>query len=322
MVDLEDIRAAREVVYGALGRTPLLRSTTLGERAGVDAYLKAENLQRTGSFKTRGATVRVSHLNAAERARGLVAVSAGNHAQAVAYAASAAGVRATVVMPETAPRAKVEASRGYGAEVVLHGTVYDAFDKADELSRERGLVYVHPFDDPHIIAGQGSVGLEILEDLPDVDAIVVCVGGGGLIAGIATAVKSLRPGTRVIGVEPTGAACVAAGLRQGSAHFLDAVTTIADGLATPTSGDLVLEHLRAYVDDMVLVDDEEIVEGMRFLLQRAKLLAEPAGAAAVAAVLAGKVDLPPGGRVAVTVSGGNIDLGRLSQYLEHGPPDA
>lgn len=315
MVTLEDIRAAREVVYGALSRTPLLRSTTLGDRTGTRAFLKAECLQRTGSFKTRGATVRVAHLTPEERKRGLVAVSAGNHAQAIAYAATAAGVRSTVVMPETAPRAKVEASRGYGAEVILHGTVYDAFDRAEELRRERGLVYVHPFDDPHIIAGQGTVGLEIVEDLPDVDAVVVCVGGGGLIAGIATAVKALRPGVRVVGVEPTGAACVTEGLARGGAVFLDRVDTIADGLATPTTGDLVLEHVRAYVDEIVLVDDAEIVAGIGFLLERAKLLAEPAGAAATAALLAGKVDLPEGARVAVTVSGGNIDISRLCQLL-------
>ncbi len=315
MVTLEDIRAAREVVYGPLSRTPLLRSTTLGERTGTRAFLKAECLQRTGSFKTRGATVRVAHLTAEERERGLVAVSAGNHAQAIAFAATAAGVRSTVVMPETAPRAKVEASRRYGAEVILHGTVYDAFDKAEELRRERGLVYVHPFDDPHIIAGQGTVGVEIVEDLPDLDAVVVCVGGGGLIAGIATAVKALRPGVRVVGVEPTGAACVTEGLARGEAVFLDGVDTIADGLATPTTGELVLEHVRAYVDDIVLVDDAEIVAGIGFLLERAKLLAEPAGAAATAALLAGKVDLPEGSRVAVTVSGGNIDITRLCQYL-------
>lgn len=315
MVTLEDIRAAREVVYGPLSRTPLLRSTTLGERTGTRAFLKAECLQRTGSFKTRGATVRVAHLTTEARERGLVAVSAGNHAQAIAFAATAAGVRSTVVMPETAPRAKVEASRRYGAEVILHGTVYDAFDKAEELRRERGLVYVHPFDDPHIIAGQGTVGLEIVEDLPDLDAVVVCVGGGGLIAGIATAVKALRPGVRVVGVEPTGAACVTEGLARGEAVFLDRVDTIADGLATPTTGDLVLEHVRAYVDDIVLVDDAEIVAGIGFLLERAKLLAEPAGAAATAALLAGKVDLPEGSRVAVTVSGGNIDITRLCQHL-------
>ncbi len=200
--------------------------------------------------------------------------------------------------------------------MVLHGTVFDAFQKADELKRERGLVYVHPFDDPYIIAGQGSVGLEILEDLPDLDAVVVCVGGGGLIAGVATAIKCSRPEVRVIGVEPTGAPCVTVGLERGRAVMLERVDTIADGLATPTTGDLVLEHVRAYVDDIVLVDDDEIVAGMGFLLERAKLLAEPAGAAATAALLAGKVSLPKGSRVAVTVSGGNIDIGKLCTHLE------
>lgn len=316
MVQLQDILDARSIIHGRVLRTPLLSSTTLGTLTGSDAWLKAENLQKTGSFKVRGALNRIEHLTSEEKERGLVAVSAGNHAQALAYTATLAGAHSTVVMPESAPRTKVEASRAYGAEVVLHGSVFDAFEKAEELRRERDLVFIHPFDDPHIIAGQGTVGLEILEDLPETDVVVVPAGGGGLVAGIATALKALRPRSRVHAVEPEGAACVTAGLEAGRAVRLERVRTIADGLATPTSGDLVLEHVRRHVDDVVLVSDDEIVRAMKFLLERAKLLAEPAGAAAVAALLAGKVACRPGARVVAVVSGGNIDLGQLAQFMK------
>lgn len=315
MITIADIRAAQEAIHGPVLRTPMLSSNTLGRRTGYTVFLKAENLQKTGSFKTRGALNKVRHLSPEAKERGLIAVSAGNHAQAVAYAATAAGVASTVVMPEAAPIAKVEASRTYGAEIILHGSFFDAFERCEVIRRDRDLVFVHPFDDEHIIAGQGTVGLEIVEDFPDVDAVLVCVGGGGLIAGIATAVKSLRPATRVIGVEPVGAACLTAGLEAGRPVQLERVRTIADGLATPSTGEVVLEHVNRYVDDVVLVTDEEMIEAIRFLLERVKLLAEPAGAAAVAALLAGKIDLPAGARVAVTISGGNMDLGKLPDFL-------
>ena len=315
MIDLTHIEAARTRIGDRLRRTPLLPSTTLGERTGTGAWLKAENLQKTGSFKTRGTLNKMGHLSPAERERGVVTVSAGNHAQALAYAATRAGVACTVVMPASAPRSKVEASRGYGAEVVLHGTVFEAFDRAEELRRERGLVFVHPFDDPHIIAGQGTVGLEILEELPGVDVVVVPTGGGGLVAGVATATKAARPGARIVAVEPEGAASLSAGLAAGRPIRLDGIDTIADGLGAPMTGELVLEHVRAYVDGVLLVSDEEIVAGMRFLLERCKLLAEPAGAAAVAALLAGKVAARPGASVVAVVSGGNTDLGRLRELL-------
>ncbi|HUH12447.1 MAG TPA: threonine/serine dehydratase [Longimicrobiales bacterium] len=315
MIDLKSIEEARAVLGERVLRTPLLSSTTLGERTGTEAWLKAENLQKTGSFKTRGTLNKIEHLDPSERERGLVAVSAGNHAQALAYAATRAGVRSTVVMPESAPKSKVEASRGYGAEVVLHGSVFDAFDRAEELRRERDLVFVHPFEDPHIIAGQGTVGLEILEDLPEVDAVVVPAGGGGLVAGVATAIKAVRPGARVLAVEPEGAACVTAGLKAGQPVRLERVHTIADGLGSPVTGALVLEHVRARVDEVLLVSDEEIVTAMRFLLERCKLLVEPAGAAAVAAMLAGKVDVPRGAVTVAVLSGGNTDLTQLRQFL-------
>ncbi len=315
MVTLEQVRQARRAIRDRVHHTPLLSSSTLGQRTGTNAWMKAECLQRTGSFKTRGALNKVRSLSEREKSCGLIAVSAGNHAQAVAFAATAAGVRSTVVMPEAAPTSKVEASRRYGAEVILHGTFATAFEKAEELQRERGLCFVHPFEDEQIIAGQGTVGLEIIEDLPDVDLVVVPVGGGGLISGIATAVKNLRPNARVVGVEPTGAPSVTEALKAGHPVDLPDISTIADGLAAPHTGELVLQHVREYVDDVVLVTDEQLEEAIIFLLERGKLMLEPAGAAAVAAVLSGAVDLDGVDRMACVLSGGNIDLSRLKGIL-------
>jgi threonine dehydratase len=315
MVSLEQVRDAHAAIADRVHHTPLLSSSTLGRRTGTRAFLKAECLQRTGSFKTRGALNKVHHLSPVEKARGLIAVSAGNHAQAVAFAATAANVRSTVVMPETAPRSKVEASRRYGADVVLYGTVFDAFHKAEELQREHGFTFVHPFEDEQVIAGQGTVGLEILEDLPETAAVVVPVGGGGLISGIAAAVKALRPQTLVIGVEPTGAACVTAALEAGEPVELKSVETIADGLAAPHTGAVALEHIRDLVDDIVLVTDEEIEDAMVFVLERAKLMLEPAGAAAVAALISNKLALPEGCTSVAVLSGGNVDLQRLREML-------
>lgn len=319
MVTHTAVLEARRLIGSRIHRTPLVSSRTLGELAGdTQAYLKVEAFQRTGSFKPRGALNKVLHLSDDEKRAGLVAASAGNHAQAVAYAATSEGVHCTVVMPETAPRSKIEASQRYGAEVLLQPSFAEAFRKADELREEKGYAFVHPYDDPHVIAGQGTCGLEILEDLPDVDAIVVCVGGGGLIVGIAAAVKAIRPDVRIIGVEPEGAAALHASLQAGQVVQLDRIRTIADGLATPNTGRIVLEHARGLVDEVVLVSDEEIVEAMLFLLERAKIMSEPAGAAAVAALLANRIDLPAGTRVAATISGGNIDLSKLRTLLPGG----
>lgn len=315
VVSLAEIQAARTAVAPRIHRTPLLSSRALGQRTGTTCYIKAEMLQKTGSFKVRGAFNKLRQLTPEERARGLVAVSAGNHAQALAYAASAEGIACTVVMPNHAQRSKVAASQGYGAEVVLHGSVFEAFEKCDELRRERDLTFVHPYDDPAIIAGQGTVGLEILDDLPDVDIVLVPVGGGGLIAGIAAAIKAKRPQTRVIGVEPHGAAGLKAALDAGRAVPLERVETIADGLAAPSTSERALAHARAFVDDVVLVTDEEIGEALCFILERTKLLVEPAGAAAAAAALAGKVTLPAGARVVIVGSGGNIDPAPLRDLL-------
>jgi threonine ammonia-lyase medium form len=315
LIDLHDIRAAATALTGRVHRTPLFSSRSLGERTGATASLKAECLQKTGSFKVRGALNRVRTLDAEAQRRGLVTVSAGNHAQALAWAAAADGVPCTVVMPETADPAKVEASRAYGAEVVLHGDVHDAFDECFRLRDTRGLFFVHPFDDPAIIAGQGTVGLEIVEDAPDVDVVVVPVGGGGLLSGIAAAVRALRPEARIYGVEPEGAAVLRRALDAGAVVRLDAVDTIADGLAPPSTGERTLAHAQALVDDVVLVSDAELVDAMRFTLERAKLLLEPAGAAAIAALLADRIpDVRDAGVVAVA-SGGNIGAERLVALL-------
>jgi len=314
-ISLQDIERAAAAIAGRVHRTPLLSSRSLSDRAGVRVSIKAECLQRTGSFKVRGVFNRLRRLSAEERARGLITISAGNHAQALAYGAGREGIACTVVMPAHASPSKVEASRAYGADVVLHGSVFEAFEKCEALRRERGLTLVHPFDDPDIIAGQGTIGLEILEDAPDADIVIVPIGGGGLISGIATAVKALRPTVRVIGVEPEGAPTMTLALRKGEPRRLEHIDTVADGLTAPAAGPNTLEHVRAFVDDVVLVTDAEILSALAFLLERAKLLVEPAGAAAAAALLAGKVQAPEDAHVVVVASGGNVDLPRLKQLI-------
>lgn len=315
MPTLASIHAARDRIGDRLHRTPLLTATRLGDRVGARLAHKCESLQKTGSFKVRGALNKLCQLDDASRARGVVTVSAGNHAQALAWAARDAGVRCTVVMPAAASRTKVDASRGYGAEVVLHGAnSIEAFARAHELAAERSLSFVHPFDDEAIIAGQGTVGLEIVEQMPDVEDVVVSIGGGGLIAGVATAVKELKPSVRVYGVEPTGAAVMRQSLDAGHPVHLDSIQTIADGLAAPMAGTLTYDIVRRYVDDVVTVTDDEIRGAMRELLFSAKLLAEGAGAAATAAVLSGRLPVKERKVVAV-VSGGNVDASVIVRVL-------
>ncbi len=285
---------------------------------GAPVYLKCENLQKTGAFKVRGALHRLLTLDEEERDRGVVTISAGNHAQAVAWAATAAGVTSVVVMPEDASRTKVEASRGYGAEVVLHGDASAAFRRAFELAEERGLRFVHPFDDPQVVLGHGSCALEVMEDLPDVATVVVPVGGGGLVSGICAATAAVRPGIRVWGVEPEGAAGMTRSLEAGEAVHLDAVETVADGLGAPMAGELNYALVAEHAAGVVTVDDGEIVEAMRLLLERTKLLAEPAGAAGLAALLAGRIPLEDDGPVAVILSGGNVDMALLARLLREG----
>jgi threonine dehydratase len=314
-ISISDIRAAQGRIKGRVHRTPLLSATRLGARAGATLYHKCESLQKTGSFKVRGALNRMAQLDDASRKRGVITVSAGNHAQALAWAARDAGVRCTVVMAAAASRTKVDASRGYGAEVVLHGAnSIEAFAKAHELAAERSLTFVHPFDDPAIIAGQGTVGLEILEQLDRVNDVIVPIGGGGLIAGIVTAIKEQRPDVRVFGVEPTGAAVMRKSLDEGHPVRLESLTTIADGLAAPMAGDVTYPIVKRYVDDVVLVTDDEIAMAMREILFSAKLLAEGGGAAATAAVLTGKLKLD-GRHVVAVLSGGNVDPSRLREVL-------
>jgi threonine dehydratase len=312
---LEDARAR---VAGSVHRTPLLGSRYLSERLGVPVFLKCENLQKTGAFKVRGALHRLLRLSDEERARGVVTISAGNHAQAVAWAAAAAGVKSVVVMPEHASPAKVTASRGYGAEVVLHGSASQAFERAFQLAEERGLRFVHPFDDEEVVAGHASCGLEILEELPDVGTVVVPVGGGGLISGICAATAAVRSEVFVWGVEPTGAAAMTRSLDAGEAAHLESVETVADGLAAPMAG--VLNHalVEAHARGVVTVADADIVEAMRVLLTRTKLLAEPAGAAGLAGLLTGALPLVDDAPVAVILSGGNVDLPLLGRLLTEG----
>ena len=316
MVTLQDIKDARARVAGSLHRTPVFSSSALASRTGVARFaLKCENFQKTGSFKVRGVLNRLSQLSDAERARGVVTVSAGNHAQALAWGAKAAGVRCTVVMPANASRTKVEASMGYGAAVIQHGTSMDAFQMARELAESEGFTFVHPFDDDRTIAGTGTVALEILEQTGAPDVIVIPIGGGGLISGMAIGIKESNPATRVIGVEPTGAAVMRQSLDAGRALRMDAPSSIADGLAAPMAGERNFDAVQRYVDDVVLVSDDEIAEAMRLLLSRCKLLAEGAGAAATAALITGKIPMKGNEHVVAVLSGGNVDLDRLSQLL-------
>ncbi len=314
-VTLEDVQRARSIIDGRLHRTPLVSSMALGARIGAPLYLKLESLQKTGSFKPRGVLTKIATLTTEERARGLVTASAGNHAQALAWAATAVGVRCTVVIPATAPASKVAATEGYGATVVLEPNVSTLFARAQSLAAEHGYVFVPPFDDPAIIAGQGTVGLEVLEDMPEVGTVVVPVGGGGLISGIALAIKSQRPNVRVIGVEPEGASAMWQSRREGHAVRLDSVNTIADGLSAPFAGEHTFAVVQQYVDDLVLVTDDQIRAAMALILERCKVLAEPAGAAALAALLSGAATVRQGAPVVAIVSGGNVDVSRLAALM-------
>ena len=328
-VRLERIVSARAALESRVKRTPILGSTTAasilagagGPRLGDNRlYLKAEHLQKTGSFKIRGTLTKIATLGPAERAAGVITLSAGNAAQAYAWAAREAGIRATVVMPAAAVRSKVEACLGYGAEVVLHGDdVGAAWERVQELVRERGLVYCHPFDDPDVIAGHGSVGLEILEDLPAVDVVVVGVGGGGLISGVAAALKESRPSVRVYGVEPERSNAMSLALAARAVVPI-APSSVADGLGAPFAGEWTLRMVQRYVDGMVLLDDPTILAGVRFAAERMKQVLEPAGAAALAAVLFGRIDISSGERVCVVGSGGNVEMGRLGELLAAAAP--
>ena len=317
-VRLDDVAAAREVLRGVLAPTPLLRSRMLSDRLGGPVFLKCENLQRTGSFKARGAYLRISRLTDAERARGVVAASAGNHAQGVAFAAALLGAKATVIMPEGAPLPKIEATRSYGADIITRGqTVDDALAEALAYASECGAVFIHPFDHPDVVAGQGTVGLEILEQCPEVRTIAVPVGGGGLAAGIAVAVQGADPAVRLVGVQAQAVAPFPASLAAGHPVRVPPAPTMADGIAVGRPGEIAFGILAALADRVMLtVSEENLSRGLLLCLERAKQLVEPAGAAGVAALLEHPgVFEPP---VVVVLSGGNIDPLLLSKVLRHG----
>jgi threonine dehydratase len=306
VVGLADVEAAREAIGDRLHRTPTLTSRTLSELAGARVFLKAELFQKTGSFKPRGVLTNLAALTDEQRQRGVIGISAGNHAQALAWGAAAEGIDALLVMWQGASEAKIEATRGYGAEVDLASSgPTEAFDRLAELVDQTERTLVHPFDHPLTIAGQGTVGLELIEDVPDADVVVVPVGGAGLISGIATAVKGRRPAARVIGVEPELSPALYEALAAGKPVPVNP-RSIADGLGAPFAGDFGFEICRERVHDVVLVTEAEIEEGMRFLYARAKLACEPAGAAATGALLAEKIPLAPGETVVAVVSGGNV----------------
>jgi threonine dehydratase len=316
-VVLTDVLAARDLLAGVVAPTPMAGARALSELCGGPVWLKCENLQRTGSFKIRGAYTRIARLDAAERARGVVAASAGNHAQGVALAAQMLGIEATVFMPERAALPKLGATRGYGAHVHLVGETIDgSIAAAIEFSRETGAVFVHPFDHPDIIAGQGTVGLEILEQVPDVRTVLVCTGGGGLLGGVAAAIKETRPDVAVVGVQAEGAAAWPPSLAAGRPVTLESMRTIADGIAVGRPGDVTYPQVEALVDDMLTVDEDALSRALLHCLERAKLLVEPAGAAAVAALLEHPRRFATSA-VAV-LSGGNIDPLVLGHVLRHG----
>jgi threonine dehydratase len=315
MITKDDIDAARARIRPHVHETPLLTSTRLGNRAGgIHLRLKCESMQRTGSFKARGALNAMMQLTHAEKARGVVTVSAGNHAQALAWAAGMVGAECIAVMPEGASRTKIQATEGYGGKVELvGGERQKSFERAQEIASQ-GRVLVHPFEDARVAAGQGTVALELLEQCPDLHTVVVPIGGGGLISGMAVAIKSAKPDVRVIGVEPVGAQTMRKSLDAGMPQNISP-NTVADGLAAPMVGAMTLDAVRRYVDDVVIVTDEEILAALRDLLGYAKLVVEPAGAAAVAALLTGKIPVERGTHVAAVISGGNIDLDRLKSLL-------
>jgi threonine dehydratase len=323
-VPIGDIRAAAERLSGLVHRTPVLTSATAAAwiTAATGAtirderlVLKAEHLQKTGSFKARGMSNRIATLGPEARELGVITLSAGNAGQAYAWAGRAVGVPVTVVMPAGAVRSKVDACLGYGARVVLHGDhVGDTFAEMERIRDVEGLTFVHPFDDPNVIAGHGTAGLELLEDVPDLDVLVIGVGGGGLISGVAAAVKALRPTIRVIGVEPERSNAVSLALERGEVVTIQP-QSVADGLGAPFAGAWTLAMARRHVDEMLLLDDPTILAGLRFALERLKQVVEPAGAAALAAVLAGRLEIRDGERVGVLLSGGNVEVSRIGELM-------
>lgn len=316
MMTLEDFRQARRTLEGVLHRTDLMYSPFFTKTTGNQVYIKPENMQVTGAYKIRGAFFKCSTLTPEEKERGLITASAGNHAQGVAYAAQKAGVAATIVMPTTTPLVKVNNTKDYGAKVILHGETFDdAAELASKMSREEGLTYVHPFDDLTVSTGQGTIAYEIFKDLPDVDVILVPIGGGGLAAGVATLAKLLNPSVQVIGVEPTGAASMKASLEAGHVVTLDKVSTIADGVAVKTPGSQVFPYLQKYLDDIITIEDDELVDAFLDVMEKHKMIVENAGLLTIAALN----HLPAEDKNVVPVlSGGNMDVITISSLVQHG----
>jgi threonine dehydratase len=317
-INLADVQAARERLRGSIYYSPCPHSQMLSALTGQQIYLKLENLQMTGSFKERGALNRIATLTPEQTSRGVVAASAGNHAQGVAYHATKRGIRSIIVMPLATPLVKVTATRNFGAEVVLHGANYDeACDEATRICTAEGMTFIHPFDDPIVMAGQGTIGLELLEQVPELQAVVVPIGGGGLIGGIACAIKESRPDIRVIGVQTSRLPSMAAAVEQHHPVTLGSATTIADGIAVRRAGDVTFPVVAQYVDEIVTVDEDEIASAILVLLEREKTLAEGAGATALAALIQKKTTLKSE-HTAVIVSAGNIDVTLLSRIIERG----
>lgn len=314
-VTLQDVFDAQVRIMPHLHRTPMLSSNTLSEMTGTNLGLKAEVFQKTGSFKTRGALNAALQLTPEQREGGLVTMSAGNHGQGLAWAGSKVGARTVVFMPKTAVPTKVDAIRGYGAEPMFSENMEGVFDAMEAYRIEHGMTFVSPFSDRAVIAGQGVIGLEILEDMPDVENVIVPVGGGGLLSGIALAIKSQRPDVRVIGVEPEGANIVRQSLDAGRPLAVGRIETVADGLAAPFAADLSQAVIEHYVDDVILVPDEEIVSALKLILARMKVMVEPAGAAALAGLLSGKTGAAKGSNTVVMLSGGNVDPAKLKSFL-------
>lgn len=313
MVSAIDVRSAAVRLAGQIHKTPVLTARGLNEATGLDCYLKCENFQRTGSFKIRGATNSVAQIPEAERSKGVVAFSSGNHAQAVAFAARAAGIPAVIVMPSDAPKSKLQATRDLGAEVILYDRMKeDREEIGRKISQERGATLIPPYDHPWTIAGQGTLALELLDEVPELDALLVCLGGGGMLSGCALIAKEINPAIRVFGVEPELANDYWQSLRAGKKVRVNASQTIADGLRTPEPGDITFPIIQKLVEDVLLVSEEEILTAMRFAMARLKIVVEPSGAVCIAAALAGKI--PQGIRkVGLVVSGGNVDLEFLAK---------
>lgn len=312
MIPLEDFETARRRVKPHIHHTPIIKSRLLNERAGLDVYLKAELFQRTGSYKIRGPLNKFAQLTDEQKRRGVICSSAGNHAQGVALAAAIHGIKATVTMAENATPSKIEATRAYGAEVVLHGTIWDeANEKAREMVDEHGYTYIHPFDDFQLMAGQGTLGLEIYDDVPDADVVVVPIGGGGLISGISIALKHKNPAIRVIGVESSGAPAMKYSTDVGHLVTLDQVDCVIDGLKVKRVGEHTFQAVRQFVDDIVTLPDEDIFDAMLWLMSYCKIVPEGAAAAPVGALLNELVPAPAGTKVVCVLSGGNVDLDRL-----------